>query len=148
MKYKFTKVDDDTTELTYKDKKFVIRKDVELMTKLESIKSRAKILMTKELKDMGMTIQDLEIERKEGSKTYVDKSNVIAVEKEFIDRASNQILSEITQKYTNMGLAELLEDIEINISEQGLEEQQKFIYDFLVALRGEKNPSKVEIKPV
>ena len=32
MKYKFTKVDQDTTELSYKDKKFFIKKDVDLLT--------------------------------------------------------------------------------------------------------------------
>ena len=145
MKYKFTKVDQDTTELSYKDKKFFIKKDVDLLTKMESLPVRAKIKMGADLKKEGMTFRDLEVEKKVGNKTYIDKSTLIETEKMYQDIVANEILSEITQKYTNMSFVELLTDIEINVSELGTEERETFIKEFLGALREEKTPSiKIE----
>lgn len=145
MKYKFTKIDDDNTELSYKDKTFILKKDIDLLTKMESLQVRAKRKMIFDLAKDGLTIEDLQVERHEGSKTIVDKSNLLSLEKDYLDLVSTEILNEITTKYTNMTLPELLRDIEINISEQGLKEQEQFIYDFLMALRGDKSPS---IEPV
>lgn len=145
MKYKFTKVDQDTTELSYKDKKFFIKKDVDLLTKMESLPRRARIKMGADLKQEGMTFSDLEVEKKVGNKTYIDKSTLIETEKMYQDIVANEILSEITQKYTNMSFVELLTDIEINVSELGTEERETFIKEFLGALREEKTPSvKIE----
>ena len=141
MKYKFTKVDQDTTELSYKDKKFFIKKDIDLLTKMESIPSRARLKMSKDLAKEGMTFEDLEVKKVSGNKTTIDKTNLMRVEQTYQDIVANEILSEITQKYTNMSFVELLTDIEINISELGAEERETFIREFLGALREEKTPS-------
>lgn len=145
MKYKFTKVDQDTTELSYKDKKFFIKKDIDLLTKMESLPRRARIKMGADLKKEGMTFSDLEVIKQDGNKTYVDKSTLLETEKMYQDVVANEILSEITQKYTNMSFIDLLNDIEINISDLGAEERETFIKEFLGALREEKTPSiKIE----
>ena len=148
MKYKFTKIDEDTTELSYKDKIFTLKKDVDLLTKMESLQVRAKRRMIADLTKDGLTIDDLQITKQEGNKTIVDKSNILSLEKDYLDIVSNEILNEITTKYTEMSLLELLKDIEINISEAGSKEQEAFIYDLLMALRGDKTPSKPKIEPV
>lgn len=145
MKYKFTKIDDDNTQLSYKDKTFILKKDIDLLTKMESLQVRAKRKMIFDLAKDGLTIEDLQVEKHEGNKTIVDKSSLLSLEKDYLDLVSTEILNEITTKYTNMTLPELLKDIEINISEQGLKEQEQFIYDFLMALRGDKSPS---IEPI
>ncbi len=36
MKYKFEKIDSDTTKLSYKEKEFEIKRDVELTSKIQS----------------------------------------------------------------------------------------------------------------
>lgn len=141
MKYSFTKIDQDTTELSYKDKKFFIKRDIDLLTKMESLPSRARIRMSKDLAKEGMTFEDLEVKKVVGNKTTIDKTNLMRVEQTYQDMVANEILSEITQKYTHMSFVELLNDIEINISEQGAEEREKFIKEFLGALREEKTPS-------
>lgn len=141
MKYSFTKIDQDTTELSYKDKKFFIKRDIDLLTKMESLPSRARIRMSKDLAKEGMTFEDLEVKKVVGNKTTIDKTNLMRVEQTYQDMVANEILSEITQKYTHMSFVELLTDIEINISEQGAEEREKFIKEFLGALREEKTPS-------
>ena len=141
MKYSFTKIDQDTTELSYKDKKFFIKRDIDLLTKMESLPSRARIRMSKDLAKEGMTFEDLEVKKVVGNKTTIDKTNLMRVEQTYQDMVANEILSEITQKYTHMSFVELLTDIEINISEQGAEERETFIKEFLGALREEKTPS-------
>ena len=145
MKYKFTKIDEDTTELSYKDKKFLIKKDIDLLTKMESLPRRARIKMGADLKLEGLTFSDLEVVKKEGNKTYVDKSTLVETEKMYQDIVANEILSEISQKYTQMSFTELLSDIEINLSDLGAEEREAFIKEFLGALREDKTPSiKIE----
>lgn len=145
MKYKFNKIDQDTTELSYKDRKFLIKRDIELLSKMESLPNRARIKMSKDLANEGMTFEDLEVKKIVGNKTIVDKTNLMRVEQTYQDLVANEILNEISQKYTQMSFVELLNDIEINISDQGAEERETFIKEFLGALREDKTPSiKIE----
>lgn len=136
MKYEFFKVDDDNITLKYKDKEFNIKKDIDLLKKLGSIQQKAKIKMMADLKKDGLTVSDLEVERHEGNKTIIDKSNLTNLEKDYLDIVANEILNEITLKYTNMGLLDIFNDIGLND-----DESVKFAYDLLFALKGELSPS-------
>ena len=124
MKYKFVKIDSDTTELRYKDKVFSIKKDIDLEKRIQEAIPRARILMLAELKKMGMTKQDLVIERHEGNKTYYDNSNVVDAEEQFQAIATMQVFDEIINKYCNMTLAELMQDIGLNVNEANKENEQ------------------------
>lgn len=147
MKYTFTKIDDDTTELSYKGKSFMIKKDVDLLKRMESLPQRAKIKMASDLKLEGMTLDDLQVEKKVGNKTYIDKSSIVDLEKYYQDVVANEILNEICQKYTKMNLMDLFKDIEINISDLGAEEQLEFTTKLLTALKGDTSPS-VQIEEI
>lgn len=136
MKYEFVKVDDDNITLKYKDKEFNIKKDIDLLKKLGSIQQKAKIKMMADLKKDGLTVSDLEVERHEGNKTIIDKSNLTNLEKDYLDIVASEMLNEITLKYTNMGLVEIFNDIGLND-----DESVKFAYDLLFALKGELSPS-------
>lgn len=136
MKYEFIKVDDDNITLKYKDKEFNIKKDIDLLKKLGSIQQKAKIKMMADLKKDGLTVSDLEVERHEGNKTIIDKSNLTNLEKDYLDIVASEMLNEITLKYTNMGLVEIFNDIGLND-----DESVKFAYDLLFALKGELSPS-------
>lgn len=136
MKYDFTKENDDLIKLTYKDKEFDIHKDIDLLRRLASIQQRAKIRMLADLKKDGLTASDLEIEKHEGGKTIVDKSSLLALEKDYLDLVATEVLNEITQKYTNMGLTDLLEDIGLKD-----DEAKDFAFSLLYALKGEESPS-------
>ncbi len=136
MKYEFIKVDDDNITLKYKDKEFNIKKDIDLLKKLGSIQQKAKIKMMADLKKDGLTVSDLEVERHEGNKTIIDKSNLTNLEKDYLDIVASEILNEITLKYTNKGLLEIFNDIGLND-----DESVKFAYDLLFALKGELSPS-------
>ena len=136
MKYEFIKVDDDNITLKYKDKEFNIKKDIDLLKKLGSIQQKAKIKMMADLKKDGLTVSDLEVERHEGNKTIIDKSNLTNLEKDYLDIVASEILNEITLKYTNKSLLEIFNDIGLND-----DESVKFAYDLLFALKGELSPS-------
>lgn len=135
MKYEFIKIDDDNIKLKYKSKEFNIKKDIDLLKRLGSIQQKAKIKMMTDLKKDGMTVGDLEVERHEGNKTFVDKSNLLALEKDYLDIAATEVLNDITQKYTEMDLLKLLDDI-------GLKENDSkdFVYDLLYAIKGDESP--------
>jgi hypothetical protein len=137
MKYEFIKIDEDTTELKYKDKKFSIRKDIELLKKLGSIQIKSKTRMYSELAKEGISVKDLEIERHEENKTFIDKSNIIDLEKYYLDLTAAEVLNEISLKYTTMSIDALITDIGI-----GENETKKFMTDLLKALKGEQSPSE------
>lgn len=133
MKYSFTSIDTDITELTYKDKRFEIHKDVDLMKRMQSIPIKARTAMMLDLSKKGITKKDLVIERKEGNKTYYDNSNLLEVEEVYTNQASVDIIDELCQKYFNMGLAELITDIGLDENET-----EKFGVDLMSAFSGIK----------
>ena len=133
MKYSFTSIDTDTTELTYKDKRFEVHKDVDLMKRMQSIPIKARTAMMLDSSKKGITKKDLVIERKEGNKTYYDNSNLLEVEEVYTNQASVDIIDELCQKYFNMGLAELITDIGLDENET-----EKFGVDLMSAFSGIK----------
>lgn len=145
MKYEFIKIDDDTTELRYKDKVFAIKKDIDLQVKIQNAIPRAKILMSAELTKMGMTKKDLVIERHEGDKTYYDNSNVLDIEEQYQALASQQVYDEIIRKYCGMSLTELMADIGFDL-EHGNAENEKFGMELTSALMGKELKSPREEK--
>lgn len=138
MKYRFEKVDEDTTKLIYKDKEFEIKKDVELTKKIQSIYLNGRTKMMVDLAKQGISKKDLVIEKKEAGKTYYDNSNVIEIENTYIQMASLDLYNDISKKYTGMELQELMEDIGLNEIDS-----EKFGEEFSQALQGKvKTPSK------
>jgi hypothetical protein len=137
MKYEFIKQDDDTTILKYKDKEFTIKKDVELQKEFQSINKNARVKMMLDLTKQGITSNDLIIIKKNGSKTYEDKSNLIQLEQGYIQEASIDLFQTLSNKYFNMPLENLIADI--GLTE---EESTKFGNDFAYALAGKSSPSQ------
>lgn len=114
MKYEFVKIDEDTTELKYKDKVLTIRRDVELMKKLQSVNAKAKTKMMIELSKQGITKKDLVIEKKKGNKTYYDNSNLLEIEEQYINEASLEIIDKVCEDMFKMSLTDLILDIELD----------------------------------
>ena len=138
-KYEFIKKDEDTTILKYKDKEFEIKKDVELQKEMESVNKNARVKMMLDLTKQGITSKDLIVVRKEGSKVYEDKSNLIQLEQNYMQEASVDLFQNLSEKYFEMSLENLIKDI-------GLEDEEgaKFGTDFAYALAGKKSPSQKE----
>ena len=136
-KYEFIKQDEDTTILKYKDKSFEIKKDVELQKEIESVNKNARVKMMVDLTKQGITSNDLVVIRKEGSKTYEDKSNLIQLEQSYIQEASIDLFQNLSNRYFEMNLEDLIKDMGLNE-----EEASKFGNDFAYALAGKSSPSQ------
>lgn len=114
--YKFIKIDDDTTELKYKEKTFTFKKDVELLSSVQNINFRAKARMMSELKKMNMSADDLVLVKVEGNRRYEDKSNLIELEQYCLSVEAELIYDEILKKFCGMTLAQIIKDIGIDIT--------------------------------
>ena len=138
MKYKFEKIDDDITKLSYKDKEFEIKRDVELTSKMQSVYMKARTKMMVDLSKQRITKEDLTIEKKENGKTYYDNSNLNELEKYYTEMAFLEIYDEISKEATGMIFQELILDIGLNENES-----EEFGLGFSNALLGNaKTPSE------
>lgn len=142
MKYSFNKIDQDTTELVYKEKKFSIKRDIDLQKRIQEAIPKARVLMNVELAKMGLTKKDLVIERHEGNKTYYDNSNIMDAEEQYQAIATMEVFDEILVKYTKMTLNELIQDIGLDGDEVGV-----FGTDLTNAIMGREIISKEETFP-
>lgn len=140
MKYKFEKIDDDITKLSYKDKEFEIKRDVELTSKMQSVYMKARTKMMVDLSKQRITKEDLTIEKKENGKTYYDNSNLNELEKYYTEMAFLEIYDEISKEATGMIFQELILDIGLNENES-----EEFGLEFSNALLGkQKTPSETK----
>lgn len=138
MKYKFEIVDNDTTKLTYKDKEFKIKRNINLLKKTQEVYFKARTKMMVDLTKQGITKKDLIIEKKENGKTYYDDTNIREIENNYIEMENLEIYNSIAEDYTGMSWIELIEDI-------GLEESdiEEFAFNFAKSLQGkDKTPSE------
>lgn len=142
MKYEFIEVEEDITELHYKDKSFRSKKNVGLVKEYEDIDRKAEIEFIKELKKNGLSVNDLVSEVKDGNKTYIDYSNVDYLKKDFIDRKRLEFFQNYCKSITGMTIEELADDIGLKN-----DELVQFGYDFsqfINGVRKEEFPSKKE----
>jgi len=137
MLYSFTEKDADTTILKYKDKEYEIKRDIELVSKLQDVNNKARTKMYVELTKQGIKREDLIITTKKDGKTYVDNSNLTALEKSYIDSETINLMNDICKKYFDMNLEELVLDI-------GLDPitSQEFGTRLGEAISGKKTPSQ------
>lgn len=138
MKYKFEVIDNDTTKLTYKDKEFKIKRNINLLKKTQEVYFKARTKMMVDLTKQGITKKDLIIEKKENGKTYYDDTNIREIENNYIEMENLEIYNSIAEDYTGMSWIELIEDI-------GLEESdiEEFAFNFAKSLQGkDKTPSE------
>ena len=144
MKYKFIEVEEDITELQYKDKKFQAKRNIQLVKDYEDIERKAKIEFFKDLNQEGMSIKDLIVEKTEEKKTYQDYSTVDYLQKQYVEGKKLQFFEDFCKKITGMSLEELVNDIGL----EDTEEIQKFGYDFSQMMTGMRKqddfPSKEE----
>ena len=141
MKYEIVEVDEDITELRYKDKSFQAKRNLELVKEYEDVERKAKIQFIADLKKEGLSVQDLVSETKEGNKTKVDYSNVDYLQKEYVESQKLKFFNDFCKSITGMSIEELILDI-------GLKEEEctQFGYDFSQMIMGmrkkEEFPSK------
>lgn len=131
MKYQIVEVEEDTTELRYKDKKFRAKKNVGLLKEYEEIPHKAEIGFILDLKKDGLSINDLVSEVKKGNKSYIDYSNVDYLKGKYIERKQLEFFQNFCKNITGMSLEELIVDIGLNE-----EESVQFGIDFSQLING------------
>lgn len=138
-KYEFKKIDEDTTELKYKDKTLTIRRNVELIKKLQTVNAKAKTKMFIELSKQEITKDDLTIKKVKGNKTYYDNSNVLAIEEQYVNEATLEVIDEVCVGMFDMSLTDLILDMELDEKDT-----EQFGIEFVSILTGQKleTPSK------
>lgn len=142
MKYKISKVDEDTSNLSYKDKSFNFKRDVQLLKDYEDIERKAKIKLFADLKSDGLTANDLIVEYTKNGKKYQDNSNLNYLEEDYILKSKLNFFDEYCKKITNMSMNDLIQDIGLDDTDI-----EQFGFDFGKMIRGEEKeefPSKEE----
>lgn len=137
MKYEFIKVDEDTTNLKYKDKEFAIKRDIDLISKVQDVNNRAKTKMFIDLTKQGIKKDDLIITTKKDGKMYQDNSNLLELENQYVQTEQANLFQEISKDITGMRLDELMLDIGLNENDM-----QEFGLKLGEALLGKSSPSK------
>jgi hypothetical protein len=143
MKYEFKKINDDLIELSYKDKKFQIVKDVESLIKTQDVYNEARTRMLIDLAKKGISIEDLKIKKEEGNKTFVDESSLHEMENLYINLVQREMFNNASKRYFNMSINELVLDMGLNPSEA-----EDFGRRLAMAMAGsvEETPSQKEDK--
>jgi len=128
--YEFIEVDKDTTKLKYKDKEFLIKRDVGLLKDLQSINVKAKRRMVMELAKEGLTTKDLVIEKNINGKKIMDNSNLTEMENSYVQQESLNVFDDLVNKFCGMSIAELIMDIGILDEKQSEDFGNKLINAF------------------
>ena len=135
--YKFTRIDDDTTELEYNGEKFTIVKDLEKAVQLQQVDFEARVLLNKKLKEMGMSIEDLQYEKVEGGKKIIDDKQVQILLDDCKQMATYNKMKQLVKDITGKKLLDLAVEL-------GKDDYEKFMVEIGKAITGtsDKTPSK------
>ena len=135
--YKFTKIDDDTTELEYNGEKFTIVKDLEKAVQLQQVDFEARVLLNKKLKEMGVSIEDLQYEKVESGKKVIDDSQVQKLLDDCKQMATYNKMKQLVKEITEKNLLDLAIEL-------GKDDYEKFMVEIGKAITGtsDKTPSK------
>ena len=135
--YKFTRIDDDTTELEYNGEKFTIVKDLEKAVQLQQVDFEARVLLNKKLKEMGVSIEDLQYEKVEGGKKVIDDSQVQKLLDDCKQMATYNKMKQLVKDITGKNLLDLAIEL-------GKDDYEKFMVEIGKAIVGtsDKTPSK------
>ena len=138
MKYQIIKNDLDDYTLSYKDKVFNYKSDVELTSKLQEAPKKARIKMIKDLANEGISLKKFTIEEKKDGKTYYDNTNKNELERTYIGGAMLEVIDETCKKNFNLTFGELMAEIGLETQE----EQDKFAGELGSSLMGKFPSSK------
>lgn len=138
MKYQIIKNDLDDYTLSYKDKVFNYKSDVELTSKLQEAPKKARIKMLTDLANEGVSLKKFTIEEKKDGKTYLDNTNKNELEKTYIGEAMLEVIDNTCKKVFDMTFSELILDVGLDTQE----EQDKFASELGSSLMGKFPSSK------
>ena len=133
--YKFSKIDNDNWKLEYKGQEFNIKRNISMLTDLQSVDFEARVLLNKKLKELGCTLEDVEYEKEENGKKIVNDAEVQKLLDICKKEAQYIKLKKIVKDITNKEI----EDIAIDLGEK---EFQNFITKLMLAISGQGDDKK------
>jgi hypothetical protein len=133
-KYELIKNSKDNYTLKYKDRSIDFKTDVALISEMQGINKKARINMIKDLSKEGISMKSLSIEEKKDGKTYIDNTNKEELENAYLEEAMTKFFDDICKRYFNMGLAELLVDMDLT---EDTKQVEQFTTEFISALTGQ-----------
>lgn len=133
--YKFTQIDDDNWKLEYKDKEYIIKRNIALLTQLQSVDFEARVLLNKKLKDLGCTLEDVEYEKEENGKKTINDSEV----QKLLDICKKEAQYIKLKNIVKDILNEEIENIALDLGEK---EFQNFITQLMLAISGKTDDKK------
>lgn len=133
-KYEIIKNSKDNYTLKYKDRSIDFKTDVALISEMQGINKKARINMIKDLSKEGISMKSLSVEEKKDGKTYIDNTNKEELENAYVEEAMTDFFDDICKRYFNMGLAELLVDMDLT---EDTKQVEQFTTEFISALTGQ-----------
>ena len=140
MKYEFIQTGIDDIELRYKDKVFKFKRDVNLVKEMQSIIVNARLKMIQDLSKQGISLKDLVIEKKDGSKTFYDNTNKEELEQTYQNNATLEFFDKKCKDLFENDLTSLIADIGLETEE----EISGFSSEFVNILTGNTIPKRKE----
>lgn len=134
MKYKFEQLSSDNYKLTYQDKSFEFKSDVNSTKEMQGLIAKARNKMIIDLAKENTSIKDLTIEKKINGKTYYDNSNVIEMEKSYQEEIMLEYFDKKCIQIFKMPIQDLMTDIGLETQEEG----KQFGIEFIQCLTGKK----------
>lgn len=127
--YQFKKINEDEYILISNDKQFPFKRTVDLAKTVQSIDLKTTIKLAEVLAERGETLENtkLRIERKSGSETIIDESNLRMIEKKLRDIAWSEVADEIYKKLFNKSVLEMIKELGID---NDVEMVKKFSSEF------------------
>lgn len=141
-KYELIKNSKDNYTLKYKDRSIDFKTDIALISEMQGINKKARINMIKDLSKEGISMKSLSVEEKRDGKTYIDNTNKEELENAYLEEAMEEFFDDICKRYFNMGLAELLVDMDLT---EDTKQVEQFTTEFVSALTGQ-TPSGRQIR--
>lgn len=133
-KYELIKNSKDNYTLKYKDRSIDFKTDIALISEMQGINKKARINMIKDLSKEGISMKSLSVEEKRDGKTYIDNTNKEELENAYLEEAMEEFFDDICKRYFNMGLAELLVDMDLT---EDTKQVEQFTTEFISALTGQ-----------
>lgn len=134
MKYKFEQLSSDNYKLTYQDKSFEFKSDVNTTKELQSLTAVGRKKMIIALAKEGLSIKQLTIETKVNGKTYYDNSNVVEMEKSYQEEAMLEYFDKKCIQIFGLPIQDLMLDIGLETQEEG----KQFGIELIKCLTGKK----------
>ena len=118
VKYEIVKNGMDDYTLKYKGNEVRFHSKVGIVSDLQGVNKKARLLMVADLKEQGLTTKDLTTETKQGEKIIYDNSNLVYIEESYIQDLQAKVFLKAIEEMLGMSFETLIKELEIKTEEE------------------------------